>query len=498
MKYMTAEETKAILGQAGYTIVDVRKAADHEAAHIPGAIGVDMDAAKEGDFQAGVAAMKTLAETSKDTLVLVCYSGKRYAQASTNVLSALGYDMDKVYTLEGGFTKWSEVYPEDVATADAIVAPATDVAMKYMTAEETKAVLGQAGYTIVDVRKAADHEAAHIPGAIGIDMDAAKEGDFQAGVAAMKPLAATSDDTLILVCYSGKRYAQASTNVLSALGYDMDKVYTLEGGFKQWSEVYPGTVEPKVIVAPASDVAMKYMSAADTKAVLGKEGYTIVDVRKAADYETAHVPGAVGVDMDAAKEGDFQAGVASMTPLAESTDDTLILVCYSGKRYAQASTNVLSALGYDMDKVYTLEGGFKQWSTDYPNDVEPKAVVEPASDVAMKYMSAADTKAILGKEGYTIIDVRKAADYQTSHIPGAIGVDMDAAKEGDFQAGVASMKPAIEGLDDTIVLICYSGKRYAQASTNVLSALGYDMSKVYTLEGGFKQWSADYPNDIEK
>lgn len=73
-----------------------------------------MDAAKEGDFDAGVAAMQTLTQTTDDTLILVCYSGKSYAQASTNVLSAMGYDMSKVFTLEGGFTAWTETYPDNV------------------------------------------------------------------------------------------------------------------------------------------------------------------------------------------------------------------------------------------------------------------------------------------------------------------------------------------------------------------------------------------------
>lgn len=74
---------------------------------------------------------------------------------------------------------------------------------------------------------------------------------------------------------------------------------------------------------------------------------------------------------------------------------------------------------------------------------------------------------------------------------------MDAAKEGDFQAGVEAMKETAEQSDDILILVCYSGKRYAQATTNVLSALGYDLSKVYTLEGGFKAWSAEYPENIE-
>jgi len=73
---------------------------------------------------------------------------------------------------------------------------------------------------------------------------------------------------------------------------------------------------------------------------------------------------------------------------------------------------------------------------------------------------------------------------------------MDAAKEGDFNAGVATMQVATRGLDKNIVVICYSGKRYAQATTNVLSALGYDMSKVYTLEGGMKAWTEAYPTNV--
>ena len=70
---------------------------------------------------------------------------------------------------------------------------------------------------------------------------------------------------------------------------------------------------------------------------------------------------------------------------------------------------------------------------------------------------------------------------------------MDKAKEGDAEAGKATMTEATKGLDKKIILVCYSGKRYAQAATNALSAIGYDMSKVYTLEGGFTNWSEVLP-----
>ena len=116
----------------------------------------------------------------------------------------------------------------------------------------------------------------------------------------------------------------------------------------------------------------------------------------------------------------------------------------------------------------------------------------------MQYMSVEDAHSNLGKDGYTFLDVRKAEDHKTSCVPGSVGVDMDAAKGGDFQAGVTAMQPIVDEHDDNLVIICYSGKSYAQATTNVLSALGYDMSKVYTLEGGFTKWSETYPDQIEK
>ena len=126
------------------------------------------------------------------------------------------------------------------------------------------------------------------------------------------------------------------------------------------------------------------------------------------------------------------------------------------------------------------------------NTTEPET-----NDVPMQYITPAEAKELLDDEGYVFFDLRKTADSSVSTIPGAEAWDMDAAKEGDAEAGKATMAEATEGLDKNIILICYSGKRYAQATTNALSAIGYDMSKVYTLEGGFTAWSETYPELVD-
>ena len=123
----------------------------------------------------------------------------------------------------------------------------------------------------------------------------------------------------------------------------------------------------------------------------------------------------------------------------------------------------------------------------------PAATEAPAADVAMQYIKHDEAKELLSSDEYVFFDIRKAADSSANSIPGAQAWDMDAAKEGDAEAGKATMTEATKGLDKKIILVCYSGKRYAQAATNALSAIGYDMSKVYTLEGGFTNWSEVLP-----
>ena len=128
----------------------------------------------------------------------------------------------------------------------------------------------------------------------------------------------------------------------------------------------------------------------------------------------------------------------------------------------------------------------------------PAATEAPAADnnVPMQYIKHDEAKELLENDEYVFFDIRKAADSSANSIPGAQAWDMDAAKEGDAEAGKATMTEATKGLDKKIILVCYSGKRYAQATTNVLSALGYDMSKVYTLEGGMKAWTEAYPKNV--
>lgn len=117
----------------------------------------------------------------------------------------------------------------------------------------------------------------------------------------------------------------------------------------------------------------------------------------------------------------------------------------------------------------------------------------------MQYITVEDLKESIdsGADDYIILDVRQAEDYDTSHISGSYLSDQHAAnKDGDMETGTANMKAALQestgsetGNDgDKYALVCYSGKSYAQAATDVMVDMGISADQIYTVEGGVEAW----------
>lgn len=114
----------------------------------------------------------------------------------------------------------------------------------------------------------------------------------------------------------------------------------------------------------------------------------------------------------------------------------------------------------------------------------------------MQYMTAEETKKALesGSDEYIFLDVRQAESYEEGHVDGFTLADMhEANKNGNKEDGKAKMIEALgtetPASDKKYVLLCYSGKSYAQAGTDVLvDELKVDPGSIYTLEGGMEAW----------
>lgn len=104
-------------------------------------------------------------------------------------------------------------------------------------------------------------------------------------------------------------------------------------------------------------MAFKHISIAQTLELLDKEDVVIADIRDPNSYQAGHIPGSE--HLSNANIGEFM--------MNKEFDQPIIIVCYHGMS-SQGAANYLSEQGFE--DVYSMDGGFTQWETQLPEQVE--------------------------------------------------------------------------------------------------------------------------------
>lgn len=404
-------------------------------------------------------------------------------------------------------------------------AESTDVPMQYMTADELEAVLGTDGYTVLDVRKAADYEASHIIGAIGADMDAAKEGDAEAGKAVMTAATEGLDDTLVIICYSGKSYAQATTNALSAIGYDMSKVFTLEGGMKNWAEVKPELVEGTGTAeeAAAAFEGQYIVSAQYVLDNLANENVLLVDARGEDAAKAGTVEGAIAViwqmfaDVASGVAGDPMWGTilepealsAALSATGIAPEKEIILFAAAQNGWGDDGRILWELVAAGFPNVKMVDGGYDALVAAGTPIVKGAAAYTPAEvtveSIDMTHVINTD-ELVADYDSFKIIDVRSDDEYNGGNaygeakggrLPGAIHLrytdlfNADCTLKSNEEI-VALAEAAGLAKDDKIVTYCTAGIRSAYMQL-VLEMCGYE--NTWNYDESYYRWCAS--QDVE-
>ena len=87
------------------------------------------------------------------------------------------------------------------------------------------------------------------------------------------------------------------------------------------------------------------------------------------------------------------------------------------------------------------------------------------------------------ESGYVIVDVRRADEFATGHIPGAINIPNESIDK--------SQPVALPNLDQLIMVYCRSGNRSKQAAKK-LAAMGYTNIVEF---GGINTWPGEVVTD---
>lgn len=339
-------------------------------------------------------------------------------------------------------------------------------------------------YVLVDARKKADYDDAHIAGAVSAEVNGTSDEVTSAEKENVKAVVDKygKDKTYVVICYSGNRYAKKATGFMRDLGVDNNNILTMTGGMGAWRTA-------------GYDVDhYNYTNADTTFSKMKDSSYVILDARKAADYDNGHIAGAVSADVGYYIDNKYSskdAAAANVKAVVDKygKDKKYIVICYSGNRYAKVATGLLMNNGIKNANIETLggddskqsaAGGMKAWNAKYAGYVVAKHTSSKGFNFANGIKPENLKADVEGQKVFTVMDVRAKDDFDKGHISNAVS-----APSGD---GAAVMKAVNDNKNGLYVLVCYSGNAKANEARNTMVNNGVDESRIICLQGGMGTW----------
>ncbi|MXR50684.1 ferredoxin--nitrite reductase [Halovenus sp. WSH3] len=249
---------------------------------------------------------------------------------------------------------------------------------------------------VVDVRDENSYESVgHVPGAVNVPYEAIR--DPTSGTAGHLPTpaefaglcaeAGIDEETPIVAYDDGPGvYAARLLLTAAALGHE-GELYLLDGGYDDWSDSYETETGPV-----EGDEAASYDADEPGSPVVGRERVetavdedetVLVDTRSAAEYDSAHIPGAVQLGWeDLVADGSLKDREEIRRMLADrglDADREIVLYCNTARRLSHTYA-VLSELGYE--SVYAYEGSLTDWIREESDDWSPEGLEQQVREYA--------------------------------------------------------------------------------------------------------------------
>jgi hydroxyacylglutathione hydrolase len=189
--------------------------------------------------------------------------------------------------------------------------------------------------------------------------------------------------------------------------------------------------------------------------------HILLDVRSAADFGAAHVPGSMNIGLG----GQFAMWAGSLIPL-----NAPIIVIADTNAQVDESVVRLARVGIENVKGY-LDGGVQSWR-DAGLPLE-----------SIEQVSVAELKEQMANDDLQIVDVRRPAEYVSGHVPRALNAPLASL---DKSLGPLPLKK-----DKRTAVICAGGYR-SSAAASLLQQQGF--SNLLNVSGGTGAWiNAGYP-----
>lgn len=253
---------------------------------------------------------------------------------------------------------------------------------------------------------------------------------------------------------------------------------------------------------------------------LGQPGLSIVDAswylpamkRDArAEYDAAHIPGAVFFDQDLVVDPDSSLPHTLPEPklfaqfagsMGISADDTIVV--YDGPGFFSAPRVWWMFRTMGVNEVFVLNGGFDRWkASGRPVTTEPTKTAPNVFHVdfdASKVVPLAEMREIVDSGSAQVADARSPgrfaaidpeprAGVRGGHMPGAKNVPANTLSKDGELLPLPELKKALEGagvdLSKPVVTSCGSGVT-AAVITLALQSVGHRDNRLY--DGSWTEW----------
>jgi rhodanese-related sulfurtransferase len=383
---LTAEELHARLarGEKLY-VLDTRTEPEFLTTHLPGAY-----ATPGGEL----ARIVTDIVRDRTTPVVTNCAGRTRSLLGAHLLRRMGFP--QVYALKGGTGAWRIAgYGGELESGPGVPQPPVSAAgltacaqfaervaaedhLAFLSPQElqTRQGRGELLY-LLDVRRLEEYRAGHIPDACFCPgTQTALLVDNYVGV---------RNATIVTTCDARARAILAAA-LLKSMGYP--RVYALDGGVQAWAaqglpletgephEIdygqppwlarlllgLPAEAQPRELPIPGLTEARAQTRFVSPAAVHNRitmgEHFTLLDLRSAGDFATAHIPGAQWLS-----RGRLDLQIERAVP---DRGTPVVLYCRKGKE-SVLSDATLKQLGYH--NVATLDGGFDAWKmAEFPTE----------------------------------------------------------------------------------------------------------------------------------
>jgi thiosulfate/3-mercaptopyruvate sulfurtransferase len=258
-----------------------------------------------------------------------------------------------------------------------------------------------------------------------------------------------------------------------------------------------GVAKKKKPSAKAVEFQLPIICDADTlRSLVRKKAVRVVDVRKADDYASEHIPTAVSLPLARILENDAPDKVVEI--LCElGISDRMPVVVYDDTFGALAARVAWTFQYVGHANTALLEMTFKQWKElGMETEKRPNKYPRVSHSLAVNSNIHADAKYVesaKSEPGKLLVDSRERLNFLTEHIPGAKNIPYTmVGSNGSILRRAEELKRMIENRgiqnDSEIITYCGSVGTLSGLTYYALKLAGFQNVKLYPKS--FKEWKS--------